>query len=1051
MKIRRISIDGYGRFAGRTLDFAPGLQIIIGPNERGKSTIRAFIGDMLYGQKKGPAQRAYDETNELRMPWSSPDCYGGTLVYELRDGRRIEVIRNFDKKREALQVFDRTNAREITGDFELLRNREVNFAQAHIGLSKEVFLSTATISHFSLEDLGDGDALNQIREKLLSLADTGEEYNSADATLRLLAARIQTIGQAAARTKPLPAARARLAQLVQERSQAHALRDEMAGTAERRRQVLEEIVGLRKRVLALGEDLRVIDAHARATRLREAESLTARIDTAAQHALALSTVQEFPLDAAPEVQRAETRLDTARAEAARAQADLASARAQLEAEGPGAESARSLLEELPDDLEVRYQELSAETQRLEARRADAESALIEDTQRESDALGRLAMQPDFSHVGADPVEWITQLASSFGVALRSRDEERNTLRDVNLEIKQRRIDIAELHGIFKEHPDFPEKMRAHEQQKRDTEDEMLRCTASIQQIQTGLEETADRAPGFLVLAVLCAAGLAALAAAYVATSAPGVLVAAGVVALASLYFAGNAVAAKKRVREFSAQIADAKTTLEALSQRREEPSLVEELLLRSGRSSVRDLEAMYDRYREQSAELTARIGVLRSQETKTAEADQRVPRLLERLRETFEPVGETIEGEEDVKDAAARVIARYHAYRDAKRQGDEARASARRRQAELQELEIALAENRGALRATEDELRDALRGAGFAEESGYPATLGAMRAYRAQVQRERERRARTELLRERVRSLEDLSAKESESAAAREQELAALLAKAGVATPDQWHTRAAQAKEYREVCEKRAALEEQLAAVLREQALDDLRAAVAADGALPPPPKRSAAQIKIELDATRADIDEKMKEEHALHIALTQRGAGTRSLNEIEEDHAATAAQVRELETELEATTYASTLIEEIARDKHARIAPKLASRASQYFGQITAGTYSEILISRDLAISVRIPQTNRMNEVPEKTLSKGTVDQLYLALRLALVQSVSETGEPVPMLLDDPFANYDDGRLARTMNLISGIAEGNQVILFTCREDVARAAEAVQAPVIRL
>ena len=75
----------------------------------------------------------------------------------------------------------------------------------------------------------------------------------------------------------------------------------------------------------------------------------------------------------------------------------------------------------------------------------------------------------------------------------------------------------------------------------------------------------------------------------------------------------------------------------------------------------------------------------------------------------------------------------------------------------------------------------------------------------------------------------------------------------------------------------------------------------------------------------------------------------------------------------------------------------------------------------------------------------------LDLALRLALVQSVSEVGEPVPMLLDDPFANYDDGRLARTMNLISDIAKVNQVLLFTCREDVARAAESVNAPIIRL
>jgi uncharacterized protein YhaN len=1052
VKIRRISIDGYGRFAGRTLDFAPGLQIIIGPNERGKSTIRAFIGDMLYGQKKAVAQRSYDETNELRTPWESPDCYGGTLVYELRDGRQIEVARNFDKKRESVQVFDRTNAREITGDFELLRNREVNFAQAHLGLTKEVFLSTATISHFSLEDLGDGDALNQIREKMLSLADTGEEHNSADATLRLLATRVQAIGQPTARTKPLPSAKARVAQLTLERGQAQALAEELAGTAERRRQVNEETLSLRRRRIALEEDLRVLEAHGRAARLREAESLSARIDTATQHCFALSAAREFPLERTAEVQRAEKQVETARVQLARTQSELEEVLRQLDAERAraGAEAARPL-QEMPEELEARFNDLAAEGQRLRTRLAEAEAALIEETQAAAAAREALAEQQDFGRLGADPVEWITQLASSFGVALRSRDEERNALRDVNREIKQRRIDIAELHALFKEHPDFMEKARAHEQEKREAEDEMQRCTASIQQMETAMVETGDRTPGFIALAILCGAGMAGLLAAYFMKWNPAMLGAAGALALAAVYFGANASLARKRVREFADRIAEARARLAELGAADHGPSLVEELLARSGRQSVRELEAMYDRYREQSAELSARIGVLRAQETKTAEADQRVPRLLERLGETFERVGETITGEDDVKEAATRVIARYHAYRDAKRVADERQAAVQRRQREAREAQEALSENGKALQQTENDLRRVMREAGFDDERTHATAAAALRAFRGRLQRQRELRARVELLDDRAKALE--SGREKETAAVKQAEdgLAGVLGVAGVASAEQWHIMAAQAREYREVWEKRAALEDQLAVVLRDQDLRELREAVSADGELPPPPKRNAAQIKSELDGTASEIDDKMKEEHALHIAMTQRGANMRSLNEIEEDLAAASIQAQELELELEATSYAMALIEEIARDKHARIAPKLANRASHYFERITSGAYSEVLISRDLTISVRIPQTNRMNEAPEKSLSKGTVDQLYLALRLALVQSVSEIGEPAPMLLDDPFANYDDGRLARTMNLISEIAETNQVLLFTCREDVARAAEAVNAPIIRL
>ena len=169
MRIRTISIKGYGRFNDQTLDFAPGLQIVVGPNERGKSTIRSFIADMLYGQKVNDTQRVYEESNELRQPWNGNGHYGGSLIYELDDGHRIEVIREFDRKTEKIEVIDRDSGDDITGTFTRYRNRELDFARQHLGLNKRVFLNTATISHMTLDELGDHEALDQIREKLLAL------------------------------------------------------------------------------------------------------------------------------------------------------------------------------------------------------------------------------------------------------------------------------------------------------------------------------------------------------------------------------------------------------------------------------------------------------------------------------------------------------------------------------------------------------------------------------------------------------------------------------------------------------------------------------------------------------------------------------------------------------------------------------------------------------------------------------------------------------------------------------------------------------------------
>ena len=80
MRFLKLWLDGYGRFAGTSIELAPGLQVILGPNEQGKTTVRCFVGDMLYGQKRSTLQRLYEESNELRRPWIGADTYGGRLT-----------------------------------------------------------------------------------------------------------------------------------------------------------------------------------------------------------------------------------------------------------------------------------------------------------------------------------------------------------------------------------------------------------------------------------------------------------------------------------------------------------------------------------------------------------------------------------------------------------------------------------------------------------------------------------------------------------------------------------------------------------------------------------------------------------------------------------------------------------------------------------------------------------------------------------------------------------------------------------------------------------
>lgn len=1053
MKIRHVSIDGYGRFSGLSLDFSPGLQVIIGPNEKGKSTIRSFIGDMLYGQRKGLSSPEYDESKTLRLPWSNPDCYGGRLVYELSDGKVFEVIRNFDPERETVQILDPGDRRDLSAEFDRLRNGEIDFAAQHLGLSKDVFINTATISHFSLDDLGGQDALDQIREKLLSLADSGDETASAGLTIERIEARIEAIGRPGARSRPLPRAKARLVELDEELVRLEAITKQLESAAAERRTLVQETAEMRKRRIALEEDLKTLDRHERLDRLRDAESLRARIETATQHCAALAGVREFPLERLPEVERIEQKLSHAREQLGATHTERKALARQLEEErrAVGNDTAREY-DDLPEDLEERLNAAISKVQQAAEYEQGARDGLESTESRLRDAQLVVAELPDFSRVAPDPMEYLSQLGNAFEVARRERDLEKDELEKILQDIRRRQKNIADSHALFKERLDFPELAREYELSKRVHEEKLSQRQSSLQALQSAQAEIEESNPGFRWLAFGCTFGLVIFLGLYLYTSAPGILIAMIILFVAAVFFGLSLTFSQKRLKEVIEQIEEAKNDIQSLElEDHTAPGPVEELLQKSGLESLRELEALYDQYREASLDLTARVAVMREQESKNEEAASRIPQLLERLRATFTKIDEQIENEADVAPAIARSITKYQQYREAKRSLTESRAQLDRQEAECKRRASTREAAEAELGRIEEELRRFLRENGYEEERRHDTALAALRAYRTRSSRIREHRGRAEVLYERLQNMERKEKNEELELEKLEQELGRLLAHAGVSQASQFHALAEQAREYQEIWTKRAALEEQLEQALKGETIDALREQGERIGVPPERPRRSREQILAELERLNTSIDERMREDHDLHVSLTERAAVARSRNEIEEERARVAHQVEELEREMAAATRAIALIDEIARDKHARIAPRLADKASRYLGAITGGAYDDLRLGRDFTLSIRIPQTRKVNQAPEKSLSKGTVDQIYLALRLALVQCLSENGEAAPMLLDDPFANYDDARLENTLGLINTMAGTHQILLFTCREDVARAAEAIEAPLLRL
>lgn len=107
--------------------------------------------------------------------------------------------------------------------------------------------------------------------------------------------------------------------------------------------------------------------------------------------------------------------------------------------------------------------------------------------------------------------------------------------------------------------------------------------------------------------------------------------------------------------------------------------------------------------------------------------------------------------------------------------------------------------------------------------------------------------------------------------------------------------------------------------------------------------------------------------------------------------------------------------------------------RAGEYLAAATGGRYTRLAVEQEtLKLSVWSPEAGDWVEAAEPHLSRGTVDLVYLAARLALV-TVLTGGKHPPLLFDDPFITFDDHRRSGALALLRELSREYQVFLFTC------------------
>lgn len=136
----------------------------------------------------------------------------------------------------------------------------------------------------------------------------------------------------------------------------------------------------------------------------------------------------------------------------------------------------------------------------------------------------------------------------------------------------------------------------------------------------------------------------------------------------------------------------------------------------------------------------------------------------------------------------------------------------------------------------------------------------------------------------------------------------------------------------------------------------------------------------------------------------------------------------KELDRKREAVLLAAEKLNQVSRLQQDKMEDDLDVRVSQIMREITGGKYTRLVVEEPLKMSVLMEDGRK---VGIDRLSRGTIEQIYFALRMAAGELLYE--EDYPVILDDTFAYYDEARLENTLKWLA--ANRRQVLLFTCQK----------------
>ncbi len=261
MKINNLRINSFGKLTDKDIRLSNGINLIIGDNEAGKSTMQKFISCILYGASKNKNGKEISDFDKFK-PWYS-DEFSGKIEYTLDNGENYEVYRDFKKKNP---IIYNSQKEDISKEFIMDKTKGIDFFTEQTGIDEETFYSTAITEQEGIKL--SKSSQGSIIQKISNLVSSGDDSISFKKTLeKINRNQNEEVGTSRTSQRPINVVENKIYRLIEQKKNLDTYKNRIDGNASRKQRLLED----QKKTQYEKEFLKEMKSKLEANKLKNAE------------------------------------------------------------------------------------------------------------------------------------------------------------------------------------------------------------------------------------------------------------------------------------------------------------------------------------------------------------------------------------------------------------------------------------------------------------------------------------------------------------------------------------------------------------------------------------------------------------------------------------------------------------------------------------------------------------------------------------------------------------------------------------------------------------